>query len=85
MRTASTTSASLIEHRNLYCLPAGEIDWLISTPHISGSLLGVLAVSVAFKAAALLGLSTYYKYLFPGALLILAVGVGTLARRRAAR
>jgi ribose transport system permease protein len=32
-----------------------------------------------------LGLNTYYQYLFQGALLILAVGVGTLAQRRAAR
>lgn len=53
--------------------------------HIVGTLLGVLTVSVAFNAMAILGLNTYYEYLFQGALLIFAVGVGTLARRRAAR
>jgi ribose transport system permease protein len=53
--------------------------------HIVGTLLGVLTVSVGFNAMALLGLNTYYQYLFQGALLIFAVGVGTLARRRAAR
>jgi ribose transport system permease protein len=53
--------------------------------HIVGTLLGVLTVSVAFNAIALLGLNTYYEYLFQGSLLILAVGVGTIARRRAAR
>jgi ribose transport system permease protein len=53
--------------------------------HIIGTLLGVLTVSVGFNAMALLGLNTYYQYLFQGALLIFAVGVGSLARRRAAR
>jgi ribose transport system permease protein len=53
--------------------------------HIVGTMLGVLTVSVGFNAMALLGLNTYYQYLFQGALLILAVGVGTLARRRVAR
>jgi len=53
--------------------------------HIVGTMLGVLTVSVGFNAMAILGLNTYYQYLFQGALLIFAVGVGTLARRRAAR
>jgi ribose transport system permease protein len=53
--------------------------------HVIGTLLGVLTVSVGFNAMAILGLNTYYQYLFQGALLIFAVGVGTLARRRAAR
>jgi ribose transport system permease protein len=53
--------------------------------HVVGTLLGVLTVSVGFNAMAILGLNTYYQYLFQGALLIFAVGIGTLARRRAAR
>jgi ribose transport system permease protein len=53
--------------------------------HIVGTMLGVLTVSVGFNAMAILGLNTYYQYLFQGALLIFAVGVGTLARRRVAR
>lgn len=51
--------------------------------HIVGTLLGVVTVAVGFNAIALIGLSTYYQYLFQGTLLILGVGVGTLARRRA--
>jgi ABC-type xylose transport system permease subunit len=78
MRTASATSASLIEHRNLSCLPA--IGWKSTRSfrrfRIIGTLLGVLTASVAFNAMALLGLNTYYQYLFQGALLIVAVGVG---------
>jgi ribose transport system permease protein len=53
--------------------------------HIVGTMLGVLTVSVGFNAVAILGLNTYYQYLFQGSLLIFAVGVGTLARRRVAR
>jgi len=50
--------------------------------HIVGTLVGVITVSVGFSAIALIGLSTYWQYLFQGGLLILGVGVGTLARRR---
>jgi ribose transport system permease protein len=53
--------------------------------HILGTLIGVFTVAVGFNAMALLGLDTYYQYLFQGTLLIFAVGVGTIARRRAAR
>lgn len=49
--------------------------------HIVGTLVGVLTVAVGFDAIALLGLGTYYQYLFQGGLLILGVGIGTLARR----
>jgi ribose transport system permease protein len=51
--------------------------------HILGTLIGVLTVSIGFNAMAILGLQTYYQYLFQGTLLILAVGVGTMARKRA--
>lgn len=52
--------------------------------HIIGTLVGVITVSVGFNAIALIGLETYWQYLFQGLLLILGVGVGSLARRRAA-
>ncbi len=51
--------------------------------HIVGTLVGVFTVSVGFNAIALIGLGTYYQYLFQGLLLILGVGVSTVARRRA--
>ena len=51
--------------------------------HIVGTLVGVITVSVGFNAIAQIGLDTYYQYLFQGLLLIVGVGVGTLARRRA--
>jgi len=50
--------------------------------HIIGTLVGVITVAVGFDAIALIGLSTYWQYLFQGGLLILGVGVGTLARKR---
>jgi ribose transport system permease protein len=43
----------------------------------------VLTVGIGFNAIALIGLATYYQFLFQGALLIVGVGVGTFARRRA--
>ncbi|KRC48900.1 MULTISPECIES: ABC transporter permease [unclassified Nocardioides] len=52
--------------------------------HIVGTLVGVITVSVGFNAIALIGLATYSQYLFQGILLIVGVGVGSLARLRAA-
>ena len=51
--------------------------------HIVGTLVGVLTIGIGFNAIALIGLATYYQFLFQGALLIVGVGVGTFARRRA--
>ncbi len=53
--------------------------------HIVGTLLGVLTVAVGFNGIALVGIESYYQYLFQGGLLIFAVGAGTLARRGAER
>ncbi|MCX2748073.1 ABC transporter permease [Arthrobacter sp. MI7-26] len=50
--------------------------------HIVGTLIGVLTVGVAFNAMAIAGSDTSLQYLFQGALLIVGVGVGVLARRR---
>lgn len=52
--------------------------------HVLGTIVGVLTVSVGFNAIALLGVETYWQYLFQGVVLIVGVGVGTVARRRAA-
>ena len=50
--------------------------------HIVGTLIGVVTIGVGFNAIALIGLATYYQFLFQGALLLAGVGVGTFARRR---
>lgn len=52
--------------------------------HILGTIVGVITVAVGFNAIALLGMETYWQYLFQGIVLIVGVGVGTVARRRAA-
>lgn len=51
--------------------------------HILGTLVGVITVAVGFNTIALIGLATYWQYLFQGGLLIIGVGVGSVARRRA--
>ncbi|MFF0148622.1 ribose transport system permease protein [Amycolatopsis sulphurea] len=53
--------------------------------HIVGTVVGVVTVAVGFNAIALLGMETYWQYLFQGLVLIIGVGVGTVARRRAAK
>jgi ribose transport system permease protein len=52
--------------------------------HIVGTLLGVFTVAIGFNGIVLIGIGSYLQYLFQGALLIFAVGIGTLSRRRAA-
>lgn len=52
--------------------------------HILGTIIGVVTVSVGFNAIALLGMETYWQYLFQGLVLIVGVGVGAVARKRAA-
>jgi ribose transport system permease protein len=52
--------------------------------HILGTIVGVITVAVGFNAIALIGMETYWQYLFQGLLLIIGVGVGTVARRKTA-
>lgn len=52
--------------------------------HIIGTLVGVITVAIGFNAIALTGMATYWQYLFQGLLLVLGVGVGSMARRRTA-
>lgn len=53
--------------------------------HVVGTLLGILTVQVGFNGITLIGMESYYQYVFQGALLIFAVGAGALAQRTAER
>lgn len=52
--------------------------------HIVGTLVGVLILAVGFNGLAILGAPTHFQPIFKGGVLILAVGISTLARRYAA-
>jgi len=87
---ASRTGSAAVSGGDTYLLSAFAAAFFGSAVlrdgefHILGTLVGVITVSVGFNAIALIGLETYWQYLFQGLLLILGVGVGSLARRRAA-
>jgi ribose transport system permease protein len=53
--------------------------------HIIGTIVGVLIIGVGFNGLSIFGLSTFYQYLFNGGVLIVAVGLSTVARRYATR
>jgi ribose transport system permease protein len=88
---ASRTGSGAVDGGDGYLLSAFAATFFGSAVlrdgqfHIVGTLIGVFTVSVGFNAMAILGLDTYYQFLFQGTLLILAVGVGTIARRLALR
>ena len=52
--------------------------------HIVGTLVGVLVLAVGFNGLSIFGAPTYFQPIFKGVVLILAVGLSTLARRHAA-
>ncbi len=87
---ASRTGSGAVDGGDSYLLSAFAATFFGSAVlrdgqfHIVGTLIGVVTVAVGFNAMAILGLDTYYQYLFQGTLLIFAVGVGTVARRQAA-
>jgi ribose transport system permease protein len=87
---ASRTGSAAVSGGDTYLLAAFAAAFFGSAVlrdgefHIIGTVIGVVTVSVGFNAIALIGLETYWQYLFQGLLLILGVGVGSLARRRAA-
>lgn len=87
---ASRTGSAAVSAGDTYLLSAFAAAFFGSAVlrdgqfHILGTLVGVITVSVGFNSIALIGLATYWQYFFQGLLLILGVGVGTLARRRAA-
>lgn len=86
---ASRTGSAAVDGGDSYLLSAFAACFFGSAVlrdgqfHIVGTLVGVVTVALGFNAMALIGMSTYWQYLFQGALLILGVGVGTLARRHA--
>lgn len=49
--------------------------------HILGTLIGVLIIAVGFNGLSIFGAPTFFQPIFKGAILILAVGLSTLARR----
>jgi ribose transport system permease protein len=49
--------------------------------HIVGTLVGVLILAVGFNGLSIFGAPTHFQPIFKGAVLILAVGMSTLARR----
>jgi ribose transport system permease protein len=51
--------------------------------HIMGTLVGVLILAVGFNGLSIFGAPTYFQPIFKGGILVLAVGMSTLARRYA--
>jgi ribose transport system permease protein len=51
--------------------------------HILGTLIGVLLVNLGFNGLSLLGTPVFYQYLFKGGILVAAVALSTIARKRA--
>ncbi len=51
--------------------------------HILGTLIGVLIIAVGFNGLSIFGAPTWFQPIFKGAILVLAVGLSTLARRYA--
>jgi len=86
---ASRTGSASVNGGDTYLLSAYAAAFFGSAVlrdgqfHVIGTLVGVVTVAVGFNAIALIGLGTHWQYLFQGSLLILGVGVATLARRRA--
>jgi ribose transport system permease protein len=85
---ASRTGSAAVDAGDSYLLAAFAAAFFGSAVlrdgqfHVVGTVIGVITVSVGFNSIALIGLQTYWQYFFQGLLLILGVGVGTLARRR---
>lgn len=53
--------------------------------HIIGTLVGVFFIGIGFNGLAILGVPTYFQNFFRGGILILAVGLSSVARSMAAR
>jgi ribose transport system permease protein len=51
--------------------------------HIAGTLIGVLVLAVGFNGLSIFGAPTYFQPIFKGGVLVLAVGLSSLARRYA--
>lgn len=53
--------------------------------HVPGTFIGVLIIGIGFNGLAIFGAPTFYQYVLQGAILIVAVGLSTVARRYAQR
>ena len=51
--------------------------------HIPGTFIGVLIIGIGFNGLAIFGAPTFYQYVFQGAILIIAVGLSSVARQLA--
>lgn len=53
--------------------------------HIVGTLIGVFFIGIGFNGLAILGVPTFVQYFFRGGILILAVGLSSVARTMATK
>lgn len=53
--------------------------------HIPGTFIGVLIIGIGFNGLAIFGAPTFYQYIFQGAILVIAVGLSSVARQLAKR
>ena len=53
--------------------------------HIPGTFIGVLIIGIGFNGLAIFGAPTFYQYIFQGAILVIAVGLSSVARQLATR
>lgn len=53
--------------------------------HIPGTFIGVLIIGIGLNGLAILGAPTFYQYVFQGVILLLAVGLSSVARQLAKR
>jgi ribose transport system permease protein len=51
--------------------------------HILGTFIGVLIIGIGLNGIAILGFPTFYQYVFQGFILVLAVGLSSVARQLA--
>jgi ribose transport system permease protein len=53
--------------------------------HILGTLIGVFFIAIGFNGLAIFGVPTFVQYFFRGGILVLAVGLSSVARTMATK
>jgi ribose transport system permease protein len=87
----SQSGAATVDGGQSFLLPAFAAAFFGSAVlkegqfHVIGTLLGIFTVQVGFNGITLIGIESYYQYIFQGSLLIFAVGAGARMRLSAAR